>query len=58
MVNLIPDKDNNLSKESAADCFQVRSLSETRFTKKIGKIGPKKLEEIKEALAKVFSIRD
>jgi mRNA interferase MazF len=58
MVNLFPDKENNLSKESAADCFQVRSLSENRFTKKIGKIGYKKLEEIKEALAKVFSIRD
>jgi len=58
MVNLFPDKDNNLTKESAADCFQVRSLSESRFTKRIGKIGSKKLEEIKEALAKVFSIRD
>ena len=58
MVNIFPDKVNNLPKESAADCFQVRSLSQSRFTKKIGKIGPKKFDEIKEALAKVFSIRD
>lgn len=58
MVNLLPDKDNNLSKESAADCFQVRSLSESRFIKKIGKIGSKQFDEIKEALSKVLSIRD
>ena len=58
MVNLFPDKNNNLSKESAADCFQVRSLSKNRFTKKIGKIGIKKFDEIKEALSKVLSIRN
>jgi mRNA interferase MazF len=32
MVKIMPDKNNNLSKPSAADCFQVRSLSELRFT--------------------------
>ena len=58
MVNLFPDKDNNLIKESAADCFQVRSLSVVRFTKKIGIISHAKLEAIKESLAKVLSIRD
>ncbi|MDD2999610.1 MAG: type II toxin-antitoxin system PemK/MazF family toxin [Candidatus Riflebacteria bacterium] len=58
MVNLSPDEDNNLTKESAADCFQIRSLSVDRFSKKIGVIGRKKLEDIKEALAKVLSIRD
>ncbi len=58
MVNISPDKDNNLAKESAADCFQVRSLSVDRFSKKIGFIDHAKLEAIKEALAKVFSIRE
>lgn len=58
MVNIVPDKDNNLSKESAVDCFQVRSLSIERFSGKIGVIGREKFEEIKEALAKVLSIRD
>ncbi|HNX74680.1 MAG TPA: type II toxin-antitoxin system PemK/MazF family toxin [Candidatus Rifleibacterium sp.] len=58
MVNLSPDEDNNLIKESAADCFQIRSLSVNRFSKKIGVIGQKKLEDIKEALIKVLSIRD
>ncbi|WP_199200268.1 type II toxin-antitoxin system PemK/MazF family toxin [Adhaeribacter arboris] len=53
---IVPDKNNNLSKSSAADCFQVRSLSELRFTKKLGKITDEQLEEIKIGLAKVLSI--
>jgi mRNA interferase MazF len=56
MVNLFPDEDNNLTKESAADCFQIRSLSVDRFSNQIGVIGRKKLEEIKNALSKVLSI--
>jgi len=56
MVKILPDKDNNLTKPSAADCFQVRSLSELRFTKKQGKITGQQLEEIQSGLAKVFSI--
>lgn len=58
MVKISPDKENNLSKESAVDCFQVRSLSESRFTKRIGKVNSATLQEIKTALAKVLSIRD
>lgn len=30
MVRITPDKQNNLSKESAADCFQIRSVAEER----------------------------
>ncbi|MGV3538252.1 MAG: type II toxin-antitoxin system PemK/MazF family toxin [Rufibacter sp.] len=56
MVKILPDKMNGLSKPSAADCFQVRSLSELRFAKKLGKISSEQLEEIKTGLAKVFSI--
>jgi len=58
MVNIQPDSTNNLSKESAADCFQIRSLSEERFVKKIGKISAGNLEEIKDALSKVLTIRN
>lgn len=58
MVKIAPDKNNNLSKPSAADCFQVRSLSELRFAKKLGKITAGQLEEIKAGLAKVFSIEE
>jgi mRNA interferase MazF len=56
MVDIKPDKTNNLSKESAADCFQIRSISEERFIKKIGRISTDNFSEIKEALAKVLSL--
>ncbi len=57
MVKIEPNKQNKLTKMSSADCFQVRSLSEKRFVKKIGKIDNETSEEIKTALAKVLSIK-
>jgi mRNA interferase MazF len=58
MVKIIPDKHNNLSKPSAADCFQIRSLSEQGFSKKLGKITSSQLADIKSGLAKVLSIEE
>ena len=57
MVKVIPDPANNLSKTSAADCFQVRSLSKDRMVKKIGIIGHQDLIAISTALSKVLGIR-
>ena len=34
MVKIIPTTRNGISKDSAADCFQVRSLSQDKFVKK------------------------
>ena len=56
MVKLSPDKKNKLTKASSADCFQVRSLSEQRFVKKIGVVDADVLEKVKEGLAIVLSI--
>ncbi len=56
MIRIEPDNKNNLNKISAADCFQVRSISELRFVKQIGCVNQDFLEQIKEGLAKVFSI--
>jgi mRNA interferase MazF len=56
MVQLTPNSQNGLSKDSAADCFQVRSLSQERLIKKIGSIDDNTLDDIKEALKKVFSL--
>ncbi len=56
MVKIIPNKQNKLKKPSAADCFQVRSVSERRFVKRIGAIDTDILEQIKDGLAKVLSI--
>ncbi len=38
MIKIQPDSSNGLSKDSAADCFQVRSVSEERFVRKAGTI--------------------
>ena len=56
MIKLNPDNQNKLFKASSADCFQVRSLSEQRFVKKIGTVDTKTFEKIKGGLAKVLSI--
>lgn len=56
MVKIEPNKTNGLSKDSSVDCFQVRSLSQERLIKKLGNIDNTTLEDIKEALKKVFDI--
>ena len=58
MVKIIPNNVNNLTKESAADCFQIRSLSDERFLRKIGKIDTENLDDIKDSLSKVLSIEE
>lgn len=56
MVKISTNPKNNLIKDSSADCFQIRSVSEDRFVRKIGEINNEILEEIKDALKKVLSI--
>ena len=57
MVKIVPDETNQLDKISMADCFQVRSISEQRFVRKVGEIDLENLELIKRALALVLSIK-
>ncbi|MBX2892420.1 MAG: type II toxin-antitoxin system PemK/MazF family toxin [Saprospiraceae bacterium] len=56
MVKLEPDAVNNLSKPSAADCFQVRSVSKLRLVHKIGNVSSTKLTEIEVASKSVLKI--
>lgn len=56
MVKLVPDKQNKLSKESAADCFQIRSVAEERCVKKIGQVDTATMDELRSALALVLTI--
>lgn len=58
MVSIKPDRFNNLLKQSAADCFQIRSISEEMFTKKIGSISLGNFDDVKYALAKVLTIQN
>ena len=56
MVRVDPDSANGLSKVSAADAFQVRSVSEQRFVKRIGQLPASLMDEVTMALATVLSI--
>ncbi len=56
MVKILPDDESGLTKPSAADCFQIRSLSQERFIKKLGSVNLEIAEKIKSSLSKVLSI--
>ena len=56
MVPLNPDAQNGLHKLSAADTFQVRSLSLSRFVQQLGRLSEIAMEEITRALALVLAI--
>ncbi len=57
MVRLDPDDQNKLDKTSAADCFQVRSVSQERFVRLIGSLPRLRMVEIEIALARVLGTR-
>ncbi|MGI9069316.1 MAG: type II toxin-antitoxin system PemK/MazF family toxin [Pyrinomonadaceae bacterium] len=54
MVRLDPDNQNKLDKISAADCFQVRSVSQERFVRLVGFLPRLCMVEIEIALARVL----
>ena len=56
MIKIEPDNENKLTKLSAADCFQVRSVSQERIVKHIEKVSRFYLDEIRIGLSKVLSI--
>ena len=56
MVKIEPSSQNGLAKTSSIDCFQIRSVSESRFVKKLGTIEVSLHEKIKFALSKVLSL--
>jgi mRNA interferase MazF len=56
MIKIDPTGQNGLSKISSADCFQVRSVSQERFIKRIGFIDETIKIKLKSALSKVLSI--
>lgn len=51
MVHLQPATANGLTKESAADAFQVKSLSANRFQRKLGNLTDDEVAEIAAAIA-------
>jgi mRNA interferase MazF len=58
MVRLDPDRDNGLEKPSAADTFQVRSLSVERFVRRLGTLQPRHIQSLTNALAIVLGVTE
>ena len=58
MIKLEPNKQNGLNKDSSADCFQVRSVSETRFVKRLGNVDVSVMDDIRIGLSKILSINE
>jgi len=55
-VQINPSKNNGLLKESAADCFQVKSISRERFVKRLGALSPSEIDQVKLGLIKVLDL--
>ncbi len=56
MVRIVPDKQNKLTKDSSADCFQIRSVAEERCIKKLGQLDNDTMDKIRKALGTVLNI--
>jgi mRNA interferase MazF len=56
MIKITPNIKNGLTKDSSADCFQVRSVSQDRFVKRLGELSDSIMDEIRIGLSKVLSI--
>lgn len=56
MIKIVPDAHNQLTKNFSADCFQIRSVSEQRFVKKVGFVSETVMEAVRLGLSKVLTI--
>lgn len=50
MVSIVPEKQNGLSKVSAADAFQIRSVSRERFVQRVGVLNSEQVGQILKAV--------
>jgi mRNA interferase MazF len=50
-VGLPASPSNGLAKDSGADCFQTKSLSEARFVRRLGRVSALQLSEIAAGIA-------
>ena len=56
MVELSPDGINKLSKRSVVDVFQLRSVSQTRLIRNIGRVTEEEFQVILDTIEIVFGI--
>ncbi|WP_198014958.1 type II toxin-antitoxin system PemK/MazF family toxin [Mastigocladopsis repens] len=55
-MQLTKNRENGLSKLSAADTFQVRSISQQRLVRQLGIVSDEQMQNISKALAIVLCI--
>jgi mRNA interferase MazF len=56
MVRIDPTKENGLRKSSAIDTFQIRSVSQERFVRRVGKANEAILERISVAVSLILNM--
>jgi len=56
LVRIDADASNNLDKTSAADTFQVRSVSTRRFVRRVGRLSDADLKRVGDGLKVVFEV--
>jgi mRNA interferase MazF len=56
LIRLDPDSGNNLEKVSAADAFQLRSVSENRFLERLGHVSPADMARVEDAVRIVLGL--
>lgn len=56
MVRINASPENGLEKDSAADCFQVRSLSTSRLVRKLGTLTVDEMSQIQDGIAVVLEL--
>jgi|AutmiccommuBRH23_1029490.scaffolds.fasta_scaffold00064_62 mRNA interferase MazF len=56
MVKVLPNQNTGLTKNSAIDLFQIRSVSISRFIKQVGIIDEKTMQSALEAVKDVIEI--
>jgi len=54
MVKIAPSEQNSLMKVSAADCFQIRSVSIERFADLIGCVEPDVITRVQDAINQII----
>jgi len=56
LIPVVPNPSNGLFKPSVVDCFQVKSISEQRFIRKVGVLTTKEANAVKIGLIKVLGL--
>lgn len=56
MIKIVQDGTNGLDKDSSADTFQIRSVSNLRFVRKLGNLSEEQMNQLSRALSLVLNI--